>query len=89
MVLSTTAGKHFNRSASNINHRDPSNPCNKIILTCEHATNEYAVCFRHFTLIILLRLPPEYQWSENDKINFEKTHWACDIGYFLKLFQLA
>jgi predicted N-formylglutamate amidohydrolase len=35
------------------------------MLTCEHAYNE---------------LPSEYQWSKNDEINFQKTHWAYDIG---------
>jgi predicted N-formylglutamate amidohydrolase len=45
--------------------RESSSPLNKIMLTCEHATNE---------------LPPEYQWSKNDENNFLRTHWAYDIG---------
>jgi len=45
--------------------RESSSPLNQIILTCEHASNE---------------LPPEYQWSKNDEANFQKTHWAYDIG---------
>jgi len=45
--------------------RDPHEPNNSIVLTCEHASNQ---------------LPEGYSWSENDRINFVDTHWSYDPG---------
>jgi len=54
-------------NAKIIDYRDPQNPNNHIVLTCEHATNN---------------LPDDYSWSENDKRNFVDEHWGLDIGAF-------
>jgi len=45
--------------------RDPSDPNNSVVLTCEHASNQ---------------LPEGYSWSENDRVNFADTHWSYDPG---------
>jgi len=45
--------------------RDPTNPNNSIIITCEHATNE---------------LPEGYSWTENDWTFFANDHWGYDPG---------
>jgi predicted N-formylglutamate amidohydrolase len=50
-----------------IDYRHPQNPNNKIVITCEHATND---------------LPEEYSWTENDRRYFTNEHWGCDIGAF-------
>jgi len=50
-----------------VDFRDPANPNNKIVVTCEHAKNE---------------LPDEYSWTENDKKYFVDEHWGYDIGAF-------
>jgi len=46
-------------------YRDPLNPNNEVVITCEHATND---------------LPDEYSWSENDTKYFKNEHWGVDIG---------
>jgi len=46
-------------------YRDPKNPNNEVVVTCEHATND---------------LPDEYSWSENDTKYFKNEHWGVDIG---------
>jgi len=50
-----------------VDYRDPSNPNNKIVVTCEHARNV---------------LPDEYSWTENDKRYFVNDHWGYDIGAY-------
>jgi predicted N-formylglutamate amidohydrolase len=45
--------------------RDPDNPNNAIVITCEHATND---------------LPEEYSWTENDRAFFADDHWGWDPG---------
>lgn len=50
-----------------IDYRDPTNPNNKVIITCEHAFNV---------------LPEEYTWTENDKRHFVDEHWGYDIGAY-------
>jgi len=50
-----------------IDFRDPSNPNNKVVITCEHATND---------------LPDEYSWTESDRRHFVNEHWAIDIGAY-------
>lgn len=54
-------------NAKIIDYRDPLNPNNKVLITCEHATND---------------LPEDYQWSESDRRNFVDEHWGLDIGAF-------
>jgi len=50
-----------------IDYRDPANPNNEILITCEHATND---------------LPEDYSWTENDKRHFVNEHWGLDIGAY-------
>jgi len=50
-----------------VDFRDPANPNNKIVVTCEHAKNE---------------LPDEYSWTENDRKHFVNEHWGYDIGAY-------
>jgi len=50
-----------------VDYRDPSNPNNEVVVTCEHATNI---------------LPEGYTWTEADKRYFENEHWGSDIGAF-------
>jgi len=50
-----------------IDYRDPTNPNNEILITCEHATND---------------LPEDYSWTENDKRHFVNEHWGLDIGAY-------
>jgi len=50
-----------------IDYRDPANPNNTVVLTCEHATND---------------LPEDYSWTENDKRYFVNEHWGLDIGAY-------
>jgi len=45
--------------------RDPQNPNNSIVITCEHASNA---------------LPDEYSWTENDRTYFANDHWGYDPG---------
>ena len=52
-------------NAKIIDYRDPLNPNNNIIMTCEHATNT---------------LPEGYSWDENDERYFKNEHWGSDIG---------
>jgi len=61
-------------NAKILDYRDPLNPNNHIVLTCEHATND---------------LPEDYSWSENDKRNFVDEHWGLDIGAFEAAHALA
>jgi len=61
-------------NAKILDYRDPENPNNHVILTCEHATNN---------------LPEDYSWSENDKRNFVDEHWGLDIGAFEMAHALA
>jgi len=61
-------------NAKILDYRDPANPNNHIVLTCEHATND---------------LPHDYSWSENDKRNFVDEHWGLDIGAFDAAHNLA
>jgi len=50
-----------------VDYRDPQNPNNKLIITCEHAHNV---------------LPDEYSWTENDKRHFVDDHWGYDLGAY-------
>lgn len=50
-----------------IDYRDPENPNNTVLVTCEHATTE---------------LPEDYSWTEHDKRVFVNEHWGSDIGAF-------
>jgi len=61
-------------NAKILDYRDPANPNDHIVLTCEHATNN---------------LPDDYSWSENDKRNFVDEHWGLDIGAFEAAHALA
>jgi predicted N-formylglutamate amidohydrolase len=54
-------------NAKIIDYRDPSNPNNDIVITCEHAFND---------------LPDEYSWSDHDTRYFKNEHWGVDIGAF-------
>jgi len=45
--------------------RDPQNPNNLIVITCEHASNQ---------------LPEGYSWTENDRTYFANDHWGYDPG---------
>lgn len=46
-------------------YRDPSNPNDSVIITCEHATND---------------LPEPYSWTDHDTRYFKEEHWGLDIG---------
>jgi predicted N-formylglutamate amidohydrolase len=48
-----------------VDYRDPQNPNNKIVLTCEHATND---------------LPEGMSWSQSDQEHFANEHWGSDLG---------
>ncbi len=48
-----------------MDHRLESDPKNKILLTCEHASN---------------LLPSGRKWCEHDQKHFQETHWSYDIG---------
>jgi len=50
-----------------VDYRDPENPNNQVVVTCEHAFNV---------------LPDEYSWTEHDKRHFVDEHWGYDIGAF-------
>jgi len=50
-----------------VDYRDPANPNNDFIITCEHATNV---------------LPEGYSWDENDQRHFANEHWGLDIGAY-------
>lgn len=50
-----------------IDYRDPANPNDQVVITCEHATNI---------------LPEDYAWNESDKRYFVNEHWGSDIGAF-------
>jgi len=50
-----------------VDYRDPENPNNEVVITCEHAFNV---------------LPDEYSWTEHDKRHFVDEHWGYDIGAF-------
>jgi len=52
-------------NAKVFDYRDPQNPNNKVVVTCEHATNH---------------LPEDYSWTENDERYFVNEHWGVDIG---------
>jgi len=52
-------------NAKILDYRDPANPNNHVVLTCEHAFNT---------------LPEDYSWSESDKRNFVDDHWGLDLG---------
>jgi len=52
-------------NAKIIDYRDPENPNNTVLVTCEHATND---------------LPEDYSWTENDTRHFVNEHWGLDIG---------
>jgi predicted N-formylglutamate amidohydrolase len=54
-------------NAKIIDFRDPTDPNNKVVITCEHASND---------------LPEEYSWSENDRRYFINEHWGLDIGAY-------
>jgi len=54
-------------NANVVDYRDPLNPNNDVIITCEHASNE---------------LPEDYFWTDKDKRYFVNEHWAIDIGAF-------
>jgi predicted N-formylglutamate amidohydrolase len=61
-------------NAKILDYRDPLNPFNKIVITCEHATND---------------LPEDYSWSEHDQRHFVDEHWGIDIGAFEMAKELA
>jgi len=61
-------------NAKILDYRDPANPNNHVLITCEHATND---------------LPEDYSWSENDRRNFVEDHWGLDIGAFQTAHTLA
>jgi len=46
-------------------YRDPLSPNNKVVITCEHATND---------------LPEGYSWTAHDERYFVNEHWGLDIG---------
>jgi len=48
-----------------VDFRDPENPNNEMVITCEHASNE---------------LPDGYEWTENDRKHFVDEHWGWDAG---------
>jgi predicted N-formylglutamate amidohydrolase len=48
-----------------VDFRDPENPDNAIVITCEHASNQ---------------LPEGYSWSESDRLYFADEHWGYDPG---------
>jgi len=48
-----------------VDFRDPENPNNTMVITCEHASNE---------------LPDGYVWTENDRTHFVDDHWGWDAG---------
>jgi len=54
-------------NAKIVDYRDPENPNNHVVITCEHAFNV---------------LPDEYSWTEHDKNYFVNEHWGYDIGAF-------
>jgi predicted N-formylglutamate amidohydrolase len=54
-------------NAKVVDYRDPENPNNHVLITCEHAKNV---------------LPDEYSWTEHDKRYFVNEHWGYDIGAF-------
>jgi len=54
-------------NANVVDYRDPLNPNNNVVITCEHASNE---------------LPDDYAWTDKDRRNFTNEHWAIDIGAF-------
>jgi len=54
-------------NAKIVDYRDPLNPNNDILITCEHATNA---------------LPEGYSWDENDERYFKNEHWGQDIGAY-------
>jgi len=57
-----------------VDYRDPQNPNNNILITCEHAFND---------------LPEGYSWTEHDETYFANEHWACDIGAYNMAHSLA
>jgi len=67
---SVTTTHEFTNTYENakiIDYRDPTNPNNTVLITCEHATND---------------LPEGYSWSEHDKRHFANEHWGLDIGAY-------
>lgn len=52
-------------NAKIVDFRDPENPNNVVVITCEHASNE---------------LPEDYSWTENDRKYFADDHWGYDPG---------
>lgn len=50
-------------NAKIIDFRDPNNPNNSIVITCEHASNS---------------LPEGYSWTDSDRTYFANEHWAWD-----------
>jgi len=52
-------------NAKILDFRDPENPNNMIVITCEHASNA---------------LPDGYDWTENDRTYFADQHWGYDPG---------
>jgi len=68
--MSTTDSQELKTEYENariVDYRDPANPNNTIVITCEHAKNE---------------LPDEYSWTENDMRHFVNEHWGYDIGAY-------
>jgi len=55
-------------------YRDPLNPNNKVVITCEHATND---------------LPEGYSWTDHDQRYFVDEHWGLDIGALQMAKELA
>jgi len=54
-------------NAKIVDYRDPLNPNNQVVITCEHAFNT---------------LPDEYSWTDHDQRHFKNEHWGVDIGAF-------
>jgi len=54
-------------NAKIVDYRDPENPNNEVVITCELAFNT---------------LPDEYSWTEHDERHFVNEHWGYDIGAF-------